>query len=67
MWSLGDSNLEAPRTQDISNQKSHYRMRFAKKPGFFTKCDLVVEKIVDAERNAFTENDNGVNSRKALK
>jgi hypothetical protein len=42
-------------------------MRFAKKPGFLTKCDLVVEKIVDPERNAFTENDNGVNSRKALK
>jgi hypothetical protein len=42
-------------------------MRVVKNPGFLIKCDLVVEKIIDPEGNAFRKNDSGVNDQTALK
>ncbi len=55
-----------PQTQRISKSKSHLRMRFSKMPGFLMKCDLVVEKELDPERNAFRKMTAGVNQLKTI-
>ena len=56
-----------PRTQHVSNQESHFSRAICEKAWVFEKCDLVVEKIIDPEGNAFRKNDSGVNSQKALR